>query len=56
MARTISDREAKAIAFHLVDLIETRALRLQQRNPALSFAQAMHRALADMAQGSRHQA
>lgn len=38
----LSDREARAMAYRLVDEIETRALRLMQRNPACtSKAQAM---------------
>lgn len=56
MARTITERQAQAMAYHLVDLIETRAHALQKAEPALSFTQAMHRALAEMAQASRHKA
>lgn len=38
----ISDREARAMAYRLVEEIETRALRLMARNPACtSKAQAM---------------
>ena len=38
----LSDREARAMAYRLVEEIETRALRLMRRNPACtSKAQAM---------------
>ena len=38
----LSDREARAMAYRLVEEIETRALRLMARNPACtSKAQAM---------------
>lgn len=36
MARKISDREARAMAYRLVEEIETRALRLMADNPSLT--------------------
>lgn len=49
--RRHSDAELRAMAYHIVDLIETRALALQKENPALPFDKAMFQAFALMAQG-----
>lgn len=54
MARTISDREARAMAYRLVEEIETRAIALMQRNAACaSKAQAMAIVIEAMALESR---
>ena len=50
----LSDREARAMAYRLVEEIETRALRLMARNPAFtSKAQAMAIVVESMAIESR---
>lgn len=50
----LSDREARAMAYRLVEEIETRALRLMARNPACtSKAQAMAIVVEAMAIESR---
>ena len=38
--RTISDAKARACAFHLVDIIQTRALALMDRDKRLTYARA----------------
>lgn len=54
MARTISDREARAMAYRLVEEIETRAIALMQRNPACtSKAKAMSIVIEAMALENR---
>lgn len=47
--RTISDREARAMAYALTDEIETRALELRKIDPSLTPAQAFNAALSAMA-------
>jgi len=46
-----SKRELRAKAYHLADLIETGALAIQARNPALSRIDAINEAMAQMVQG-----
>lgn len=47
--RTITDRQARAMAYALTDEIETRALAIRRDNPALSPLAAFHMALSEMA-------
>lgn len=47
--RTITDRQARAMAYALTDEIETRALALRRADSSLTPAQAFHAALAAMA-------
>ena len=49
--RRRSERELRAIAYHLADLIETGAQAIQARNPALSRIDAITEAMAQMVQG-----
>lgn len=46
--RTISDREARAIAYALCDEIETRALELTRADPALDMPTATMRVILAM--------
>ena len=46
---TITQARAKAYAFALVDLIETKARRLMARDPRLTLVRATSIALAEMA-------
>jgi hypothetical protein len=41
MARTISDAKARACAYHLCDLIETKARELMALSPSLTLGKAM---------------
>lgn len=47
--RTLTDRQARAIAHHLVDVIETRALELMAADPALDKPAAFAAVIARMA-------
>jgi hypothetical protein len=47
--RKLSQREIRACAYHIVDLVDTRALQLRRADPALSDVQAFHLALAQLA-------
>lgn len=45
----LSQREIRACAYHIVDIVETRALALRQADPTLTVAQSIDRALAQLA-------
>ena len=49
---TITQARARAYAFALVDLIETKARLLMARNPRLNLSQATAQAIAEMATAS----
>ena len=52
-AKRAKARKLKAIAYHLADIIMTKAQAMQAQDASLSRVQALHRVIADMATQAR---
>ena len=49
--RTLSEDQVRACAFHIVDIIETRALEILAQDPGLNDHQAFDQAIDQLAKG-----